>query len=263
MIKVKDITAAIEEAAPLKLQESYDNSGLIVGDPEAEVESALICVDITEQVMDEAEELGVDMVISHHPIIFHPLKQIVGGDYVQRVVERAIKNDISLYASHTNLDAVKGGVSYRLAELLGIGELELLSQSTQTEEEAGFGVVGKLEKRVGVEQFFKQVKQRLNVEVIRHSKLCLESVERVAVCGGSGASLIDAAVGAGAELYIAADFKYNDFLDAEGRIIAADIGHFESEYCAIELLYEIISKKMATFALYKSEKSKNPVYYSV
>lgn len=263
MTKIKDITAVIEQAAPLKLQESYDNSGLIVGNLEAEVKSALLCVDITEAVMDEAEELGVGLIISHHPIIFHPLKKITGSDYVQRVVERAIKNDIALYASHTNLDAVKGGMSYKLADILGVGGVELLSQSTQTEEEAGFGVIGELENAMVVSDFFDEIKEKLNVKVIRHSDICVGKIKKVAICTGGGASLINTAAELEADLYIAADFKYNDFLDADGRLIVADIGHFESEYCAIDLLYEIITKKIATFALHKSQKLRNPVYYSI
>lgn len=259
-MKVRDIAAAIEESAPLAIQEGFDNSGLIVGSSDDEVGSALIAVDITEEVMDEAERLGVGMVISHHPIIFHALKRLNGTTYVQRVVERAIRKGIALYACHTNLDAVRGGMSYQLAEMLGVGGLTLLSHSA-ADPEAGFGVVGELPKPVAAMDFMRHMKERLGLQVIRHSDICRDTISRVSVCTGSGASLIDAAARAEADIYIAADFKYNDFLDADSRLIIADIGHFESEYCAIDLLYDIITKKITTFALHKSEHSRNPVNY--
>lgn len=261
-MKIREITQVIEEAAPLRLQESYDNSGLIVGRPETEISSALITVDITEEVMDEAVELGAGMVISHHPVIFHPLKRLTGHNYVQRVVERAVRGGIALYACHTNLDAVHGGMSYKVAAMLGIGNPAVLAPSDRDcEQEAGFGVIGCLPEPVETEDFMRTLKERLGLQVIRHSDICTDTVSKVAVCTGSGASLTDAAATAGAEIYIAADFKYNDFLDADRRLIIADIGHFESEYCAIELLYDIITKKIPTFALHKSARSRNSVNY--
>lgn len=259
-MKIKQITDAIERFAPLRIQESYDNSGLIVGSPEGEVSSALIAVDITEEVMDEAEETGADMVISHHPIIFHPLKRLTDSDYVQRVVARALRGGIALYACHTNLDAVRGGLSYRVADMLGLRNIELLSVS-EKDPEAGFGVVGEPDVPVKAEEFLLGMKKALDLRVVRHSDLCRDMVGRVAVCTGSGASLIDTACRAGADIYIAADFKYNDFLDAAGRLTIADIGHFESEYCAIDLLYDVITKNIPTFALRKSARSRNPVNY--
>ncbi len=262
-MKISEITQVIEQTAPLATQEDYDNSGLIVGHPEDDVESALLCVDITEEVMDEAEALGVGLVISHHPIIFHALKRLNGSNYIQRVVERAVQRGIALYACHTNLDAVPGGMSYRVAELLGLQEVKLLSPSRPGQSEIGFGVIGHLPQPLPPLDFLRKVQQRLNVQVIRHSDFCRETVSRVALCTGAGASLIDTAAAAGADLYLAADFKYNDFLDADKRLVVADIGHFESEYCAIDLLFDIITKKIATFALHKSKKSRNPINYLV
>ena len=112
-MKVKEITSVIEEFAPLSYQESYDNAGLIVGSPEQEVAKALLCVDITEEVIDEAETIGADMVIAHHPIIFHPLKRFNGSTYIERVVACAIRRSTALYACHTNLDSTAGGMRCR------------------------------------------------------------------------------------------------------------------------------------------------------
>lgn len=262
-MQIKDITDVIEASAPLSLQEPYDNSGLIVGHHDDEVTSALLCVDVTEEVLDEAESLGSELVISHHPIIFDPLKRLTGANHVQRIVERAIKKGIALYACHTNLDGVKDGMSYRLAEQLGIKELSVLSPGLPDGSGNGFGIIGSLTKEMPTAAFIRDMKERLDLKVVRHSDIARKDVRLVALCTGSGASLIETAASAGADIYIAADFKYNDFLRADGRLTVCDIGHFESEYCAIELLHDIITKKLTTFALHKSAKSRNPVNYTV
>lgn len=242
-------------------QESYDNSGLIVGRPETEVESGLLCVDITEEVLNEAIDRGCGIVISHHPIVFKSLRKITGEGYVERVVERAIQSGVALYASHTNLDSARGGMSWKLAEQLGVSNCRMLF-ATQSPE-VGFGVVGELSGERDALEFLREVKERLNIGAIRYSDVCFDKISKVAICTGAGGSQIEDAVRAGAELYLSADFRYNNFMDADSRIIIADIGHFESEYCAIDLLYDIITKKISTFALCKSETSRNPINYLV
>ncbi|MDL2320525.1 Nif3-like dinuclear metal center hexameric protein [Alistipes sp. OttesenSCG-928-B03] len=260
-MEIREIAAVIEEFAPLGAQAGFDNSGLIVGDPTQVVTSAMICVDATEEVMHEAIGNNAGLVISHHPVIFDGLKRLNGATQTQRVIETAITFGIGLYACHTNLDAVPGGLSYRLAEMLGVGNPRLLSVLHPGNPDVGFGVVGELAQPMPTGQFLHLVAEELNVTALRHSDIHVDKVQRVAICSGSGSSLIDAAVGAGADVYIAADFKYNNFLDVRGRTIIADVGHFESEYCAIDVLYEVIRKKLPNFALRKSENSCNPVNY--
>lgn len=259
---VGDITSVLEQAAPLEWQESYDNAGLIVGDRNAAIDSALICVDITEEVLEEAIVLGAGLVISHHPIIFHPLKHFTGSSYIQRVVAAAIRHGIALYACHTNLDSAPDGMSYRLGNLLGLRNVILLGRPCDAELRTGFGIVGETDETDTLE-YLRHVKRTLGCEAVRYSELTRKKVRRVALCTGSGASMIGDAKDAGAELYISSDFKYNDFLDADREIVIADVGHFESEYCAIDLIYDIITKKISTFALHKSRKSINPVKYLV
>ena len=257
---VKQITEAIEQFAPLALQESYDNSGLIVGHADKHIGSALVCVDITEQVMQEAVETGAEMIISHHPVIFHALKRLNSATYIQRAVETAVKHDIALYACHTNLDSVQNGMSYRLAGILGIQNPKMLA--ARPNGESGFGIVGDI-PAAKTEEFLLKVKRKLGIGAIRHSDIVFDRIDKVALCTGAGASLAQDAKDAGAQLYLAADFKYNDFLDADRDLIIADIGHFESEYCAIELIIDIIRKKFPNFALRKSECSRNPINYLV
>ena len=248
-MSIKQITDIIERFAPLEWQESYDNAGLIVGRPDDEVHKALLAVDVTEEVLDEAEAEGCDLVITHHPIVF-------------RCVERAIRSRIALYACHTNLDSAPGGMSWRLAEMLGVGNLRVL-QPSETGDGAGFGVVGELPEAIDTVEFMRIIQRRLEVSVIRYSDIATSGVRRVAVCTGAGASLIGEARRAGADIYITADMKYNDFMAPDKALTVADIGHFESEYCAIQLIFDILSKNLCTFAVRKSERSRNPVNYLV
>ena len=261
-MKIKEITDAIERFAPLALQEGYDNAGLVVGDPEREVGRALLAVDVTEEVLAEAEREGCDLVVTHHPIVFHPLKRLNEADYVQRCVARAVRRDIALYACHTNLDSAPNGMSWRLAEMLGVGNLRVL-QPSETGDGAGFGVVGELPEAIDTVEFMRIIQRRLEVSVIRYSDIATSGVRRVAVCTGAGASLIGEARRAGADIYITADMKYNDFMAPDKALTVADIGHFESEYCAIQLIFDILSKNLCTFAVRKSERSRNPVNYLV
>ena len=236
-MKIRDIAEVIERYAPLRLQESYDNAGLIVGRPEDEVHQALLAVDVTEEVLDEAEQTGCDLIVTHHPIVFHALKRFNSASYVERCVERAIRRGIALYACHTNLDSAPGGMSWRLA--------------------------GELPQSMSVRDFMHRIQERLSVQVIRHSELVREQVRRVAVCTGAGASLLGEARRAQADVYVTSDLKYNDFMTPDGAFVVADIGHFESEYCAIDILFDILSKNLFTFAVRKSVNSRNPIGYIV
>ena len=259
-MKIREITDAIEAFAPLSLQESYDNAGLIVGRPDDDVHCALLAVDVTDEVMDEAECEGCDMVITHHPIIFHPLKRLNSSNYIERCVERAVRKGIALYACHTNLDSAPHGMSWRLCEMLGVGNLRVLQPSAEMAG-AGFGAVGELPEPMPAVDFMRRVMEVTGATVVRHSDLVKPAVSRIAVCTGAGASLMADARAAGADLYLTSDLKYNDFMTPDGAFIVADIGHFESEYCAIEILFDILSKKMITFAVRKSGHSRSPVSY--
>ena len=259
-MKIAEITDVIERYARLEWQESYDNAGLIVGRPDDEVHKALLAVDVTDEVLDEAEREGCDLVITHHPLVFHPLKRFNSSGPVERCVERAIRRGIALYACHTNLDSAPEGMSWRLAEMLGVGSLRVL-QPSAADPRVGFGVVGELPEAVATVEFMRRMQRTLGVKVVRHSDIASPTVRRVAVCTGSAASMIGDARRAGADIYVTADMKYNDFMTPDGALTVADIDHFESEYCAIEFLYDILSKNLITFAVRKSEGSRNPVNY--
>lgn len=261
-MKISEITAVIEGFAPLALQESYDNSGLLVGRPDDEVHRALLAVDVTDEVLDEAEAEGCDMVITHHPIIFHPLRRLNSANQTERCVERAIRRGIALYACHTNLDSATDGMSWRLASMLGVGSLRLLQPSHEGAA-TGFGVVGELPAPLDIAEFFERIRRTTGARILRHSAIVSREVSRVAVCTGSGASLMGAAKASGADVYVTADMKYNDFMTPDGAFTAVDAGHFETEYCAIDILFDVLSKNLRTFAVRKSERSCNPTFYFV
>ena len=261
---VKDITDILEEFAPLHLQEDYDNSGLIVGRETQEVEGVLLAVDVTDEVLDEARAKGCNMIITHHPIVFRGMKRFNDRDLTQRCVARALREDLVLYACHTNLDAAPRGMSWRLAELLDVQACRVLEPTgVYRDEPTGFGVVGDLREACPLMDYLGLIKDRLGIEALRYTAVARETVQRVAICTGSGVSLLEQAVAAGADLYITADMKYHDAFLPDRRLTMVDIGHFESEYCAIQLINDILSKKMITFAVRKSECACNPVNYLV
>ena len=362
---VKDIAAAIEAFAPLPYQESYDNSGLQVGDPGMEVKGILLSLDITEAILDEAIERGCNMVVAHHPLLFSGLKRITGRNYIERVVLKAIKHDIALYASHTNLDNMRHGVNAMISEKLGLQNTAILSMRLDTlrklytfapreaadkvrealfaagagdigkyrecsfstpgtgtfkpdadadpaigkaggpresddeikievlvqkhkevqvlralfenhpyeevayefialqnaNQEIGAGMIGTLPQPMSEPEFLSHLKSAMKTECIRHTALSNKQIERVAVCGGSGSFLLKEAINANADIFITGDFKYHQFFDADGKIIIADIGHYESEQFTTELLAAILKKKFPNFAILLSNISTNPVKY--
>ncbi|HTE00969.1 MAG TPA: Nif3-like dinuclear metal center hexameric protein [Mucilaginibacter sp.] len=365
-MKLSLLTTYLESLAPLAYQEDYDNSGLIVGQPDQEIHQALISLDCTEAVVDEAIAKNCQVIISHHPIVFRGLKKFNSKTYVERVVEKAIRNHIAIYAIHTNLDNVMNGVNERICETLGLTNLRILAPKssvlkklvtyvptdkadqvrnalfhagagnignysecsfnaegtgtfkgnddsnpyvgepgmrhreeevrietiypanleskllmalflahpyeevaydlytlTNQNQQVGAGMIGELEEGMDEEEFLFEVKQNMHAHVIRHTAFTGKTVKKVAVCGGAGGFLLKHAIAAGADVFVTADYKYHEFFDAEGKILIADIGHFESEQFTQQLLYEIIQKKFANFAVRLTEINTNPVKYFI
>lgn len=260
-MRIKDILEALEAVAPPHLQESYDNAGLIVGDPNAQVTGVLFCLDSTEAIVEEAVQRGCNLVVAHHPIVFRGLKRLNGASYVERTVMQAIRQGVALYAIHTNLDNVhRQGVNAKIAERLGLLDTRILLTKPGSTD-TGAGLLGKLPVPLSEEDFLRHVKSALRTDCIRHTALRGRPVQRVAVCGGAGSFLLPEARRAGADALVTADFKYHEFFDAEGDLVIADVGHFESEQYTIELLAEIVREKFPTFALHCTGVNTNPVHY--
>lgn len=260
MTKISELIDYLHLIAPNHLQEEYDNSGLIVGNEHANVKSVLISLDCTEQVVDEAIALGANLIVSHHPIVFRGLKRFTGKTYIERVVEKAIKNDIALFSIHTNLDNVAlDGVNGKICDVLEIENTAILKHKNG-DPQTGAGMIGEIQPKNAMD-FLAHVKQKMGLKVIKHTSLCKPKIAKVAVCGGSGSFLLQDAVKAGADVFITSDFKYHEFFDAEDSIIIMDIGHFESERFTIDLLYALISNKFANFAAHCTKVDTNPVKY--
>ena len=257
-MKVKDIVAVIEEFAPLSIQEGWDNSGLCVGSPEDEVTSVLFALDCTPALVDEAIECGADMIITHHPLIFSGLKKITPDDMIGAAVIKAIKAGISIYAAHTNADKVIEGVSGAMAAKLGLQNVSILDEDG---EGTGLGVVGDLPQPMTSDQTLALVKEKFGLKVVKSSAPVQTMISRVAMCGGSGGSLIGAARKSGAQLYISGDISYHNFFTPEGFMIM-DIGHYESEIEIVDILFSLIKKNFPTFAVRITQNlNSNPIYY--
>lgn len=257
-VKVKDVARVIEDFAPKGLQESYDNTGLQVGDPEMGVTAALLCLDVTEEILDEALERHCNMVISHHPLIFKGLKGVTGGNATERIVIKAIRNNVAIYAAHTNLDSAWDGVSHEMAHMLNIENLEVL-EPKNADGSVGLGVIGEISPTPTLE-FLRKVKDAFGVKALKYSKDWNGIVvKRPALCGGSGASLIRDAIARGADAIITGDVRYHDFTEYGRSLLIADIGHFESEICSRRIFSRIIRERYPDFIIYFSEKETNPI----
>ncbi|MDR1761794.1 MAG: Nif3-like dinuclear metal center hexameric protein [Bacteroidales bacterium] len=257
---VQEIIQAIEDFAPLAYQESYDNAGLLIGSPQQEITSALLTIDVTPEVIDEAVTVGANCIIAHHPFIFSGLKHVRGENDVERCVVKAIQYDIAIYAAHTNLDSVFYGVNYKIAQKLNLQQLHIL-QPTENNSHIGNGMIGCLEKSMPVRDFLEQVKQTFSCKFLKTSPLCNHVISRVSLCGGSGSFLIEQAKKQKADVFLTADVKYHDFFSAENQIIIVDFGHYESEQFTKDIFYEILNKKFPTFALHFSKITTNPINY--
>ena len=363
-MKIKEICDCIEEFAPLAYQESYDNAGLQCGDPQADVKAALLCIDVTPGILEEAVRLGAGLVISHHPVIFGGLKRLTGATLPERLIMDALKNDIAIYSAHTNVDSVYRGVSFRMAEKIGLSDVKVLAPvrgklkklvffvpeddaagvreaifeagaghigeydmcsfnaagkgsfrgSDETDpyvgkkgefhmepelrvetifpadrekkilsalisahpydevaydvypldnefERLGMGVVGKLDTGLDEKKFMELLKKEFGVPVVRHSPLTGSEIRKVAMCGGSGSFLLGRAISSGADAFVTGDVKYHPFFDASGKILMADIGHYESEQFTTDIFYDLLMKNFPNFAVHLTELNTNPVNY--
>lgn len=363
-VTVNDVCLSLEELAPLALQESYDNAGLLLGNPKTELSGILLCIDITEEVIEEAIQKNCNMIVSHHPLIFKGLKSITGQNLVERCVIKAIQSNTAIYACHTNLDSVSNGVSMRMAEKLGLKNCQILlpksdallklvcfvpnehlekvrqacfdagagnignydscsfnlsgegtfranensnpfvgeKNKLHTEAEVrfeivlpkyiktkitkallaahpyeepafdfiplannwntvGYGVVGDLETARPELDFLNLVKKVFSAKCLKYTALRNKEVKRIAVCGGSGADALNAAIRAGSDVFISADFKYHDYFNAENKILIADIGHFESEQFTKDIFFDQLTKKFPKFAVRFSEINTNPINF--
>ncbi len=251
---LNELINTIESVAPRKWQEAWDNSGLQVGDRDADIKAALLTTDVTESVVDEAIEMHCDLIVSHHPLLFHGLKAITGETAAARIVEKAILHHIAIYSAHTTMDSYLHGVSGRMAEKTGIKDYRILIADSQNEH--GLGVIGKLPEPILFTDLLQRIKTVFGAPVIRYTDSPKQYVQTIAFCGGAGAEFAEQAIEQGADVYVSADFKYHEFQNTVGRIALIDLDHWVSEHFTRDLFAELLRGKVT---VYMSKKDQSPV----
>ena len=270
-VKIYQVVDALEHYAPLPLQEGYDNAGLQVGLTEAvEVSGALLCLDVTEAVVDEAIRKGCNLIVSHHPLIFRKLARISDENYVQRTVRKAIKNDIAIVSMHTNMDAAKGGVNFKIAEKLGLRNLRFFGGEKDIDGvKGGEGVIGEITDEtdalhadgIAADDLMLMLRERFQAECVQCNQLLRRPIRKVALCGGAGSFLLDAAIAAGADAFITGEMHYHEFFGHEQEIQICVIGHYQSEQFTSEIFRSIITEKCPGVKCEISEINTNPIIY--
>ena len=258
-MKLKKFINIIEQWAPLEWAENFDNVGLLVGDSSCIVNKAIITIDTLENVVDEAIENNCDLIISFHPIIFDGIKKVNNKNYVERVIAKAIKNNINIYSIHTNLDNHPKGVNFQISKYLELNKTKILIP--KIDFVGGMGMIVELNKSLLEKDFLNFVKNKMKVKTIKHSTFLNKNIKKVAVLGGSGSFAIEDAIKVGADCFITADLKYHDYFKAENKILLIDIGHYESEQYTKELILNFLRKKIPKFACIISKSNTNPVNY--
>ena len=257
---LKEVIDKLNSFSPNSYQESFDNSGLQVGDMSQNINSVLVCLDVTEDVLNEAISRGANLIVSHHPLIFHGLKRVTIDTYIERIIRLAIKNDIAIYSMHTNLDKIRYGVSWRLAEELKLKNISILSKDKENVN-IGLGAIGDTDEEYDELEFLQYVKQKLNLQVLKHSPLLHKKVKKVALCGGSGAEFISEAIAQQADIYITADVKYHEYFTVDNQLVIVDVGHYESEIVTKSIIYEQLIGFFPKFAVAIYQTDNNPVCY--
>ena len=253
--------SALERFAPLPLQESWDNAGLQVGLTETEVSGALLCLDVTEQIVDEAVRKGCNLIVSHHPLLFRGLKTISDLTDVQRTVMKAIQQQVCVVSMHTNMDNAKAGVNFKIAEKLGLQQVQFFASKTVDGIEAGSGVVGVLTEPLAADDFVKAVKKAFDVECALCNQLLRRPIQKVAICGGAGDFLLDAALAEGADAFITGEMHYHQYFGYEQRIQICVIGHYQSEQFTTEIFRDIILRECSGVKTCIAETCTNPILY--
>ena len=271
-MKIIEVVNALERFAPLPLQEDYDNAGLQIGLTEAEISGALLCLDVTEEVIDEAVRKGCNLIVSHHPLIFRRLHRIAGEDMVQRVVAKAIVNGLVIVSMHTNMDAAQGGVNFKIAEKMGlssvrfIGKIRKADVSTGSGDQdavvtGGEGVMGEWNVPMAADDFIKMLKSTFGVECVMANQLLRRPIRVVALCGGAGAFMLDEAIAQGADAFITGEMSYHQYFGHEQEIQIAVIGHYQSEQFTTEIFKTIITEQCRGVKCEVSAIDTNPIIY--
>ena len=234
MLKVQAIADALNRWAPSKLAEEWDNVGVLVGDPAAEVEKILVCLDAGLPAIDHAVEIGAQMIVSHHPMIFRPIKNVRLDLPIGRRLRMLLKNDIAVFAAHTNLDSALGGVNDVLAEKIGLVDVKMLERESI---EPTLGRIGRLTEEMSPRDFAAHVKRVLRADYVRLVDAGIGAIKKVGICGGAGADFMMRAKFYGADAFVTGDVKYHEAQAAvDNGIHLIDAGHFATEHPIVDAI---------------------------
>ena len=232
-LTVQTVCNAMNRMAPKYLAEEWDNPGLLIGDPTQEINKILIALDISDDIINNAIESNCQMIVTHHPMIFHSIKSIRTDLPLGNKIRKLIKNDIAVFAAHTNLDSAEGGVNDVLAEKLGLFDVKTF------DEELSLGRIGRLINEMTAEEFAKHVKKALHADNVRLIKAGDFKIKKVGICGGAGSEFISKAKFLGADAFVTGDVKYHEAQSAvENKIHVIDAGHFATEFPIVYALAE-------------------------
>lgn len=250
-MRCSEIMAQLERLAPPQCACVWDNPGLLAGRAEKEVNKVLIALDATDQVVELAEKEQCDLVLTHHPLIFQPLKKVNDQDFIGRRIVKLIRADISYYAMHTNFDIAPGGMAGLAAKLLGFeprGPLEETGEWPATGEPCGIGAWGVLEQPVTLKELARRVKERFALCAVRVYEADKPEalIERVAVCPGSGKGMAEAALSRGAQVLITGDIGHHDGIDAAARGLSIiDGGHYGLEHIFVDFMEAYLREEVS------------------
>jgi len=255
LIKVGDIAAALENYAPAGLAGDFDNVGLLVGRSASPVSDVLLTLDVDKQVVTEALVTGAQMIISHHPIMFSPKKQITDLSIEGELILFMIENGIALYTAHTNLDKVSGGLNDLFAAFLGLVNVSVLKEN-ESETGYGSGRIGYLDGETTLFELAQRCKKLFNMPFINVTGDVNAPVERIAICTGGGASMLKFAIEGRADVFISGDIKYNDTRDAAAAgLNIIHTGHYNTEIFAMDLFEKILTEAFGGGLKYHKSKS--------
>ena len=260
-MKIKQVIEALEQFAPLPLQEGWDNAGLQVGLTEADVSGALLCLDVTPAIVREAVAKGCNLIVSHHPLIFHKLARVSDADDVQRAVYEAIRQGITIVSMHTNMDSAVGGVNFKIAEKMQLTGARLFAPRVVDGIECGSGVVGEFAQPMAADDFIIMLKHQFAVECVQANQLLRRPIRRVAVCGGAGAFLLPQAEALGADAFVTGEMHYHEFFGHDQSLQIAVIGHYQSEQYTSEIFKSIIEERCPGVRCQIADTCTNPIIY--
>lgn len=261
MARIKDVLVTLEKFAPLPLQEDWDNAGLQIGLTETDVSGVLLCLDVNEDIVREAQREGCNLIVSHHPLLFRGVKCVSDADYVQRTIRMCIKNDISVISMHTNMDNAHGGVNFRMAEKIGLTAVKPLQavSSDASSVENGGGAIGILPHPMPTAEFLQMLKERFSIQALMTNRCNRKEVRTVAMCGGAGAFMLDEAIRQGADAFLTGEMHYHEYFGHEDEIQIAVMGHYESEQFTQEVFREILAVAYPQMKIVMATTCTNPI----